>query len=275
MRGPASAFTALGLEPGADRSAVEQAYRRLIKLHHPDRSGGDPVRAAEINRAYFELRKQVEPEVAVPSTPHIRRSSSRRRSHRRRRRRSPLWALPAVGGLLLLVSQREWLMEMDARWNSWISDVAPPALKGPTIAVRDNRALLDRPLAEAAIAGAIVDAVRLTNQGDAQALAEESRDCHRRFRAEPELELFDRCAAFENAVAAIENRDPLQDSGAFNASSVTARQMTAASLLSNDYLAIESRLNRIRSRVELTLLPRAAMPPPAAPGEAPQETAAE
>lgn len=250
---------------------MEQAYRRLIKLHHPDRSGGDAGRAAEINRAYFELRKQVEPEQAAASPPPVRRSPSRRSSHRRRRR-SPLWALPGIAGLLLLVSQREWVMEMDRRWSNWISDVAPPVLRGPARAAHENRALLDRPLAEAAITGAIADAVRLTREGDEQALAEQSRDCHRRFRAQPDVELFDHCAAFENAVAAIEDRDPLQDNGAFSASSVTARQMTAASLLSDDYLAIEARLNRIRTKVELTLLPRAPMPrPPVQPADSAEE----
>src|SRR5690348_11518867 len=56
MRADASAFAALGLEPGADAAAIDQAYKRLIKLHHPDREGGDVARAAEINRAYRELR---------------------------------------------------------------------------------------------------------------------------------------------------------------------------------------------------------------------------
>ena len=56
MVGDASAYAALGLEPGADSSAVEQAYKRLIKEHHPDRAGGDDRRAAELNRAYRELR---------------------------------------------------------------------------------------------------------------------------------------------------------------------------------------------------------------------------
>ena len=51
-----SAYGVLGLEPGADDAAIEQAYRRLIKKHHPDRSGGDTARATEINRAYRELR---------------------------------------------------------------------------------------------------------------------------------------------------------------------------------------------------------------------------
>jgi hypothetical protein len=41
----------------------------------------------------------------------------------------------------------------------------------------------------------------------------------------------------------------------FDASAMTARQMTAGSLLSRDYLAIERRLDRIRTVVQLTLRP--------------------
>src|SRR5688572_17134880 len=51
-----SAYSTLGLEPGADAAAVERAYKRLIKQFHPDREGGDARRAAEITRAYRELR---------------------------------------------------------------------------------------------------------------------------------------------------------------------------------------------------------------------------
>ena len=58
MAGDASAYAALGLEPGADSSAIEQAYRRLIKEHHPDRQGGDARRAAEIIEAYRKLRAE-------------------------------------------------------------------------------------------------------------------------------------------------------------------------------------------------------------------------
>src|SRR5690348_915215 len=56
MVGDESAFAVLGLEPGADGAAIDQAYRRLIKLHHPDREGGNPERAKEIIHAYRELR---------------------------------------------------------------------------------------------------------------------------------------------------------------------------------------------------------------------------
>src|SRR4029079_18354230 len=56
MGADASAYATLGLEAGADAAAVENAYKRLIKLYHPDRAGGDAKKAAEINRAYRELR---------------------------------------------------------------------------------------------------------------------------------------------------------------------------------------------------------------------------
>src|SRR5689334_124370 len=58
MAGDGSAYAALGLEPGADSYAIEQAYRKLIKEHHPDRQGGNTRRAAEIIEAYRELRAE-------------------------------------------------------------------------------------------------------------------------------------------------------------------------------------------------------------------------
>jgi molecular chaperone DnaJ len=56
MRG-ADHYAVLGLRPDAGRAEVDEAYRRLIKLYHPDRMGGDGSRAAEINRAYTMLRQ--------------------------------------------------------------------------------------------------------------------------------------------------------------------------------------------------------------------------
>src|SRR3954452_19752354 len=56
MADDASAYAALGLGPDADSAEIERAYKRLIKEHHPDRAGGDARRAAELNRAYRELR---------------------------------------------------------------------------------------------------------------------------------------------------------------------------------------------------------------------------
>ena len=79
-------------------------------------------------------------------------------------------------------------------------------------------------------------------------------------RAKPDLSQLDRCAAFDDAAATLGDRDPANDRGPFSASAVTARQMTAASLLSSDYLAIERRLDRVRTMVELALQSR--QPPP-------------
>ena len=70
----------------------------------------------------------------------------------------------------------------------------------------------------------------------------------------------DRCAAFDDAVVQLQDRDPLRDRGPFSELAVTGRKMSGATLLSNDYLAIDSRLDQIRLRVELALAPVA---PPA------------
>ena len=72
-------------------------------------------------------------------------------------------------------------------------------------------------------------------------------------RAEPRP--LDRCAAFDDAVVQLQDRDPLRDQGPFSELAVTGRQWSAASTLSNDYLAIDGRLDRIRLRVELALAP--------------------
>ena len=59
--------------------------------------------------------------------------------------------------------------------------------------------------------------------------------------------------AVARAITLVENRDPLRDQGPFAELAVTGRQWSAASALSNDYLAVDGRLDRIRLRVELAL----------------------
>jgi hypothetical protein len=261
MRVPASAYAALGLEPGADRAAVEQAYRRLIKLHHPDRSGGDASRAAEINRAYFELRRQHEAEPPEPEV-RVRRSNGAR--HRKRRRRSSsgkLWPVLILSVAALLLIGRERVVEQVPRWIAWLAD-APVPESGRGSAARADSSALDGPLSEPAIGGSIEQAVRLTRSGDEEELAQLSRSCHRAMRSNPELAQLDRCAAFDIAAVALADRDPISDRGAFSASAVTSRLMNAGRLLSSDYLAIERRLDRVRTAVELTLTPPAPLPPP-------------
>ena len=270
MRGPASAYDALGLEPGADRAAIEEAYRRLIKLHHPDRSGGDAQRAAEINRAYFELRQVPEPDRPPAARHRPRRATAGSRHAPRRRRGSRLWLVLLGLALTAFVSVDGRLAQQASRWVGALADRRPPALvSGTSGSVQLDPSAIDGPLDDAAIAESVRQAAVLARRGDDEALAQYSRSCHRQMRSKPELAQLDRCAAFDNAVAAIADREPLADRGTFNASAVTARQMTAASLLSNDYLALERRLDRIRARAELTLTPRLPPLPPVTVEEEP------
>src|SRR5690242_2900382 len=105
----ASALAVLGLKSGADTAAIEQAYKKLIKLHHPDREGGDATRAAEINRAYRELRGG---KAAIDPLQFNEDLEARRR-----RRRWPLaafFAIVGMGALMLFIgpstplAQRIW-----------------------------------------------------------------------------------------------------------------------------------------------------------------------
>lgn len=237
MSGRASAFAVLGLQPGADRSAIDQAYRRLIKQYHPDREGGDGVRAAEIIHAYRELRGgttladplQFNEDWFLP----------------RRRRR---WPLVLV---LVLLAAGAAALAIEARL---VPDLPAPA-RAMHVLRRATRAreVMNEPLHEGAISAAVLEAETMYQSGDEPALAAASRDCRDRFHDAPGMELLDRCSAFDNAVIGLEDRDPLRDGGPFAPLAVTGRQWSAASQLSDDYVAIDSRLDRIRLEVELAL----------------------
>lgn len=257
MRGSASAFAALGLDQGADRVAVEQAYRRLMKQYHPDMLGGDAARAAEINRAYTELR------TAAPlEDVQVYQVAPRRAPRPRRQRSRKLWigAIAACGAAVMLQGDRDV-----ARWSDWTverwSGLFPPQQAvGPV----PEPASLEAPLSAAPISAATREALRLSLEGEPELLAMRSRNCHSQYRAQPQVAQLDRCIAFDTAASAILHRDPMQDSGPFGASAVTARALTAAGLVSTDYLAIERRLRLIRTQVEIALLAPAA-PAPEAP----------
>jgi len=55
-------YRVLGVPHGASPAVVLEAYRRLSKLHHPDREGGSDERFVEIKEAYETLRARPEPE---------------------------------------------------------------------------------------------------------------------------------------------------------------------------------------------------------------------
>jgi hypothetical protein len=128
---------------------------------------------------------------------------------------------------------------------------------------------MDQPLVGVAINRSVGAAVRLSRTADEMALSGASRDCHRRLRLEPSLAALDGCAAFDDAVVLLQDRDPLRDQGPFSEIAVTGRQWSAAQALSDDNLAIDGRLDRIRLKVELTLAPTIPPPPPRSePGNA-------
>jgi len=253
-----SAYAALGLEPSADWPAVERAYKKLIKQHHPDRAGGDPARASEINRAYRELRSEFRSrgELVLNDGQELARGGSGWR-------RAPLTiAVAAVllfAGAGLVVTFVEGLAASSAP-----TPHGGPRARGIAAAADP----MDGPLHLAAVDQAIGDAVHIARTRDEYALANRSRDCHRQLRTDPTIARFDSCAAFDDTVVEVQDRDPLRDQGPFSELAVTGRQMSSATSLSNDYLAIDGRLDRIRLRVELALAPALPPPPPAASNEA-------
>lgn len=244
MRGDDSAFAALGLRPGAPRAHIDEAYRRLIKLHHPDRNGGDGRRAAEINRAYTLLRRDLPAPPRYRSVPVPVRHQVRRRGGSR-----PFWLLVliasvGVGALAAQDSSRAPI----AYEADWPPEPARPA-SAPLLGT------FDQPLHAGVVDAAIRSAVQFHLEADSAGAADYSRDCHHRLREVPNLALFDACAAFDEATITLGTANPA-DSGPFNGSAILGRQLAAARTISNDVLGADSRIHQIRSRVELTLLPK-------------------
>jgi curved DNA-binding protein CbpA len=57
-------YRVLGVSPGASSEELHDAYRRLVKLHHPDRNGGSEESArrfAEVQEAYEAVRGRPRP----------------------------------------------------------------------------------------------------------------------------------------------------------------------------------------------------------------------
>jgi len=245
MAADASAYAALGLEPGADSAAIEQAYKRLIKEHHPDRAGGNSGRAAEINRAYRELKANQASRnpLDIQDWPLAPRSE---------RTWLAIAILLVISALRLLLAQGPFspIAESLATPGNAHSAKAPPLPPD----------LMDRPLDSATIDQAVRNALRLARTRDEMALASASRDCHHALRSNPSLSQLDRCAAFDDAVVELQDRDPLRDQGPFSEIAVTGRVWGGANALSDNSVAIYGRLDRIRLRVQLTL---AGMSPPA------------
>jgi hypothetical protein len=245
----ASAYAALGLEPGADAIAVERAYKSLIKQHHPDREGGDSARAAEINRAYRELRAGLGPQdIVLMHEPPAEEGGGG-------------WVRTAVGLLIALAVLFALTGPVSDSMRQLLNPQVPAFAKGAS-AARAPSDVMDQPLHLSAVTGGARKAMVIFGRHDDDALVDASRDCHRQLRLEPSVTQLDRCAAFDDAVVQLQDHDPMWDEGPFSQLAVTGRQWSGASSLSNDYLAIDSRLDRIRVQVELALAPTTPSIPP-------------
>jgi hypothetical protein len=246
MAGDASAYAALGLGPDADSAAIEAAYKRLIKEHHPDREGGDAGRAAEINRAYREIRAERNLKDPLELNDDWPAAATASRA----------WVVIAL--FLALFVGLLTLIQPSLSNGAAAGD--PRIIADKIRATSGGTDPMELPLHLAAIDKAALRALQLARTSDEMSLASASRDCHHVLRSNPSLLQLDRCAAFDDAVVQLQDRDPLRDQGPFSELAVTGRLWSGATALSDDYVAIDGRLDRIRLRVELELAP-AVQPP--------------
>ncbi|RST30927.1 J domain-containing protein [Sphingomonas ginkgonis] len=250
MRPSVSLYSTLGLSPSADRKAVDEAYRALMKQHHPDRAGGNAATAAEINRAYAILRDPAKLAAfdetaaaawsAAPAAP-VRRPRSRRRRHSRvHRGRSGalLLGLLLLGGTGWIAAHPDLLAALELG-----SFGDPPAPAGHPTAADP----MVEPVAHEAVLSAARLGLRLGREPGLAAASSYSRDCQRLLRMDGSMERFDECVAFDAAVA-LEAPD---SSDLFNPVTTTARQMAAARTLSGRFDLIEHRLDLLRNEVEV------------------------
>ena len=247
MIGRQSAYAELGLKPGADRAEIDEAYRRLIKLHHPDRPGGNGERAAQINRAYRELRNQPPDTLPVQVQPRFSVKAERPRFRLR------AWATvcEAAGAIFFLIRNPGVFHSLESTTAVPAMAVSQDDSSPKSVTPLDD---LQEPLSKSAIDRSAADALNLYQRSNPASLAGYSRGCQAQFHDHPDVVWFDACAAFDEAVVLLQSRDPAADSGPFNPAAVTSREMGAAGILSDDSLAADSRLRQIRSRVEIVLL---------------------
>jgi DnaJ domain len=267
MAADASAYAVLGLEPGADWTAVERAYKNLMKAHHPDRAGGDAGRAAEINRAYRELRQGRASYTWVKPSPMVERRAP-----------SGLW-LPAILGLAAcFVLMALLTTSLGGIVDDFRMRATPPGTVPPRMPVAAPLDLTTQRLDDGAIRQAVSEAVAFARTGDEAKIANASQLCHRRLHTRPSVKQFDGCVAFDDAIVQLRNRDPFSDIGEFGQVAVTGREMSAGSLLTGDYQAIDYRLDRIRVQVALAIAEAQPEPEPESepePGPQPQVNTAD
>ena len=251
MTGATSPYILLGLKPDADRAAIDEAYRRLIKLHHPDRSGGDATRAAEINFAYARLKRAGEsyPDRASAAVDAdiARRAANAHPPLQASARRSLLWPALIMLVALVAITNRERIVDWSAN-SSARPAVSAAAQPGPVI--QPVRARLSGPPDPAMVAHGVAVAATLLARRSLVVAGSRSEACFDQLDAAPDPDLFDRCVAFDAAVVALTGSAMLEQHSPFSLAAMARRHIRAARLLSTDDKASRARLARIRSEVD-------------------------
>ncbi len=246
MKGVASAFQILGLEPGADHAAVEGAYRALIKRFHPDRPEGDVARAAAINHAYALLSRRERARAGHGADDLVEPLYARRAEADRRKRRKALpWGLLSLLALVGL-----GLFEHDQLARLLLPQGEAPAKEGGNDRRETSPVAADpadsAPVRLDAVRQGVLEAQLLID--DEVAALERSGDCYQAVREAPSFDRLDRCIAFDDAMLMLAH-EPLAQNGPFGPTAITARQLSASRLLIGDFRGIEGRLDRVRNRV--------------------------
>ena len=257
MAASTASYVVLGLGPGADRAAVDRAYRALMKLYHPDR-GGDPAKAVEINRAYAEITRpsavtrEPEPDPTdLAFALYARRVAlnAARAREAKRRSRWPLMAVP-----LLLLAAAAWMEREPLRDVAWQMRwrYFPPLIEAVDGAedsgVTGDVSVGQRtPIELESVRAALFNARNILSRGGLGEAANLSRICYQHFARAPTVRGYDRCVAFDDSVLLLSGANAV-DRGVFSAGSLTARQLGAGRILGADYGSIEDRLDRVRIR---------------------------
>lgn len=187
------------------------------------------------------------------------RRASRTRVPRRAGRGRP-WKRLLL--LALVIAAALWRTQLGEWWINLSADardmMAPAVTYRAIAAPSDGPDPLEGALNVTAVRDSIRQVQSLMRQGRIDQAADISRECHRLMRSAPSTEQLDRCSALDFTMVAIARNDPLQDDGPFSASAVTAREMSAAKLLSDDYMLIEARFDQVRARVDAAVDPKPA-----------------
>ncbi len=245
VRAIRSPYAVLGLKPGADRAAVERAYRRLIKQHHPDLSGGDPAIAAELNHAYALLKESAAADPAAGPT-LVPQGLGGRLRRRVRGRAAGLLMLAVAAGAAFLAPP-SGAPPVSAPGYSAASTVSVRGAAASEPASLDLRGPPD----ENAIEKGVAAAARLNAEGGANEALRFSRHCEEDLRTYPSRSLLDHCLAFDAASGLLSRGAP---HGRFRAEDMAARHVGAALRVSNDPLLAEERVGEIRRRAASLLL---------------------